>query len=760
MLGPIPSMNGVGIGRVVPLAMPEAGKHGELLLELLTEEIPARMQRRAIDDLVGLIREKLAEAEIPAESLKGYVTPRRLTVIANGIPARQPDGSEERRGPRVGAPPNAVEGFLRSAGLSSIEQCEVRDTGRGEFYFARIERPGRPTAEVLPVLLRAAVHELSWPKSMRFPTASFPWVRPLSSAICLLDGKVLRLPLDDVPVGNTTRGHRFLSEGEIAVDGAEDYFDKLASAYVVLDHDRRRAIIDSDLKERAKGEGLEVKADPGLLDEVAGLVEFPVVLMGAIDDASMELPPEVLATAMRTHQKYFSCLKPDGSPAPRFLFVANNLTPDDGRTIVAGNERVLKARLADARFFWDQDRKIPLADRVDALKDRVYHAKLGSVYDKVRRMEQLVDFLVQHVPGADARRARRAALLAKADLSTGMVGEFPELQGTMGRYYALHDGEDPRVADAIADHYKPLGPNDTCPTAPDSIVVALADKIDSLAAFFAIDEKPTGSRDPFALRRAAQGVIRLILENELRLSLGEAFEHVLRPSWPGSTRPSTPLSGKKEPVDARIKSGHDENSAVEIRDQLEVVRTVGSLIDFVFDRLRVHVRDEGISHDLIAAAWHPRRNEFEPVSPDLQREDDLTRFIRRVRAVQAFLGTDDGANLLVAYRRASNIVDIEERRDGRLYNDPVETKRFERDEEKKLYRLLVEMSSSLDAYLGDEEFDAAMRRLATLRRPVDEFFDKVTVNAENRALRENRLRLLSRIRAVMNQVADFSQIEG
>jgi len=729
---------------------------GELLLELLTEEIPARMQRRAIDDLVQHLGEWLRVHRIaPTEPIRGYVTPRRLTAIANGIPEQLPEASEERRGPRVGAPQQAVDGFLRSVGLQSVEGCEVRDTGRGEFYFATVHRPGRPAVEVLPDLIYSTLMDVAWPKTMRFPASRLRWVRPLTSVICLFNGAIIRIPLDDVPVGNTTRGHRFLSEGEIAVEGAEDYFDKLASAYVVLDHARRRAIIEADLDRLAAAEGLSVKPDSGLLDEVTGLVEFPVVLMGAIDASSMELPPEVLATAMRTHQKYFSCLKPDGTPAPRFLFVANNLTPDEGQTIVAGNERVLKARLADARFFWDQDRKVPLASRVEALKDRIYHAKLGSVYDKARRMEQLTDLLVRHVPGADAERARRAALLAKADLSTGMVGEFPELQGVMGRYYALHDGEDARVADAIADHYKPLGPNDTCPTAPDSIVVALADKLDALAAFFSINEKPTGSRDPFALRRAAQGIIRLILENERRLSLREAFEHALRPSWPGLTRPST-SSSEEGPVDARIKSGHDEGAAVEFRDSLVVV----NLIEFVFDRLRVHVRDQGISHDLIAAAWNPRRNEFENASLALQREDDLTRFIRRVRALQDFLGTEDGSNLLVAYRRASNIVDIEERRDGRLYNDPVDTARFQQDEEENLYHFLLEVSSGLDTYFGDEEFDAAMRRLATLRRPVDEFFDKVTVNADDPALRENRLRLLSRIRAVMNQVADFSQIEG
>src|ERR1051325_6788462 len=434
---------------------------GELLLELLSEEIPARMQRRAIDDLRALVRDKLAAAEIPAAELRGYVTPRRLTVIADAIPERQPDRSEERRGPRVGAPPQALDGFLRAAGLASIEQCEVRDTGRGEFYFAVVQHAGRPAAEVLPELLQAVIAELPWPKSMRFPAAALRWVRPLSSVLCLFDGAVLPLSLGDVPVGRTTRGHRFLPPGEIAVDTPPDYTAKLEAAHVILAQDRRRDIIAAGLDRVAQEEGMTVKSDPGLLDEVTGLVEFPVVLIGRIDDASMELPPEVLATAVRTPQKYFTCLKSDGSPAARFLFVANNNTPDHGKTIVAGNERVLKARLADARFFWDQDRKIPLADRVEALKERVYYEKLGTVYDKVRRMEALAEFLVPHVPGARAKRARRAALLAKADLSTGMVGEFPELQGIMGRYYALNDGEDARIADAIADHYKPLGPNDT-----------------------------------------------------------------------------------------------------------------------------------------------------------------------------------------------------------------------------------------------------------------------------------------------------------
>jgi glycyl-tRNA synthetase beta chain len=734
---------------------------GELLLELLSEEIPARMQRRAIEDLVGLVRDKLAAAEIPAGTLRGYATPRRLTVIADGIPERQPDRSEERRGPRLGAPPQAIEGFLRSAGLESVEQCELRDAGRGEFYFAVVNRPGQPAADVLPELLHAAIAELPWPKSMRFPAAALRWVRPLVSVICLLDGAVLPLPLDSVPVGRTTRGHRFLSEGDIAVDDAADYLGKLKTAFVMLDHERRREVIAADLAGLAAAEGLGVKDDTGLLDEVTGLVEFPVVLMGAIDDASMALPPEVLATAMRTHQKYFSCLKADGVPAPRFLFVANNLTPDHGKTIVAGNERVLRARLADARFFWEQDRKTPLESRVDALQERIYHARLGTVRDKVRRMEQLAAFLADQIArpsaatpalpspasgggfeggnpalplvpspagggglglGYDKEKlqelARRATFLAKADLSTGMVGEFPELQGVMGRYYALNDREASEVADAIADHYKPQGPNDTCPTAPVSITAALADKLDTLAAFFSIGELPTGSRDPFALRRAALGTIRLILENNLRLSVGQAFAYAI-----------VLLGGKV--LDAAPQQGS-------VKDLL---------LGFIADRLKVHLRERGVRHDLIAAVF-------------ALAEDDLVRLLARVDALQGFLDTQDGSNLLIAYRRASNIVVIEQRRDGRVYDGDPDPILLQAPEERALTEALTRIGGAVGEALSRERFEEAMSALATLRQPVDEFFDKVTVNADDPLLRENRLRLLSRIRAVMNQVADFSQIEG
>jgi glycyl-tRNA synthetase beta chain len=711
---------------------------GELLLELLSEEIPARMQRRALDDLTGLIRDKLAAADIPAASLTGYVTPRRLVVIADGIAVRQPDREEERRGPRVGAPEQAIAGFLRAAGLSSIEQCEVR----GEFHFAVINWPGRSTAVVLPELIHAAMTELPWPKSMRYPASELRWVRPLNSVVCLFDGEVLSLPLGEVPVGRLTRGHRFLSKGEISVADAADYREKLAAAHVVLDWSERRETIAQGLEQLASAEGLTVKPDEGLLDEVAGLVEYPVVLMGSIDADFVQplpdgLPPEVLATAMRAHQKYFTCLNVEGTPAPRFLFVANNVTSDKGAAIVAGNERVLRARLSDAKFFWDQDRKVPLEDRVDALKQRVYHEKLGSVYDKVERMRkiafQLASLLKTHIglaqqdgrlstPGfvADVGEATtladRAALLCKADLSTGMVGEFPELQGTMGRYYSLNDGEDARVANAVADHYRPAGPNDDCPSQPLSVVIAMADKLEALVGFFAINEKPTGSRDPFALRRAALGIIRIIRENELRLSLCQTIDYV------SSAFPQTNYG---------------------LRD------IKPELVTFIEDRVKVYLREQGVRHDLAAAVF-------------ALNEDDLVRLLARVAALQGFLDSDDGANLLTAYRRASNIVAIEERKDGRAYDDQVDPAVLAKGqlEERDLNRMLDQTAPIFQMALIDENFDGAMTTMASLRQPIDEFFKRVTVNVADTHLRENRLRLLSRIRSTMNQIADFSQIEG
>jgi glycyl-tRNA synthetase beta chain len=688
----------------------------ELLLELLTEEIPARMQSRAAEDLAALAREKLTAAGLVPVDVQSYSTPRRLTLVAEGLPERQADTTEERRGPRVGAPSNALEGFLKSAGLASIEQCEARDTGKGVFYFAVIRRPGRAAAEVLPDLLRQIVLELPWPKSMRFPAAGFRWVRPMTSALSLLDGKVLPLALDGVPVGDETRGHRFLAPGKMKVRNVADYRRKLRDAHVMLRREDRRQAITLALYERAAEAQLTVKDDPALLDEVSGLVEWPVVLLGRIDAEFLSLPPEVLTTAMRTHQKYFACLDRDGRLAPRFLVTANMIADDGGAAIVAGNERVLRARLSDARFFWEQDRKVALASRIPKLAERVFHARLGSVLDKAGRVMRLAAALAPLVPGAEGAKVRRAAELAKADLSTGMVGEFPELQGVMGRYYALGDGEPAEVAAAIAEHYSPLGPSDRCPSAPVSVAVALADKIDSLVGFFSIDEKPTGSKDPYALRRAALGVIRLILENGLRLALRSLLRQAFAIDREGA------YAFASDPT--------------------------AELLGFFADRLKVHLRGEGVRHDLIAAVFA------------LGDEDDLVRLLARVAALDGFLKADDGANLLVAYRRAANIVRIEEKKDGTVYPGEPDPKLLAEPAEATLAAELDRAARESGDALGREAFTAAMAALARLRGPVDEFFARVTVNCEDRELRANRLRLLAQIRDTLNRVADFSQIEG
>jgi glycyl-tRNA synthetase beta chain len=615
---------------------------------------------------------------------------------------------------------------------------------------------------------------------MRFPAASFRWVRPLSSVVCLLDGSVLALDLGGVPVGAETRGHRFLAPAPITVTSFADYAEKLHAAYVILDPAVRRQKIADDLALMAKGEGLRLKDDPALLDEVTGLVEFPVVLAGRIEPAFMDLPPEVLTTSMRANQKYFALLYEHGALAPKFLVVANNLTADGGAVIVAGNERVLRARLADAKFFWDQDRKVRLDSRLPKLAERIYLANLGNLLDKISRVEQLTKKLARYVPGASADLGCRAAHLSKADLSTGMVGEFPELQGVMGRYYALHDGEPREIADAIAEHYSPLGPNDRCPTAPTSVVVALADKIDTLVGFFAIDEKPTGSRDPYGLRRAALGIIRLILENKLRLPLQrifwEAVSILTSESWfsIASKRPYAPADS----------SWSEAQPAV-----------IDELLSFFADRLKVHLREQGVRHDLIAAVFAPRPP-HPPVAaatgPSLSRggergespsplageggaprsgegegavaiatiEDDLVRLLARVAALDEFLRTEDGANLLTAYRRAANIVRIEEKKDGHSHNEAPDPTLLRQPEESALAERLAEAERLSGAALASEEFGVAMAALATLRRPVDAFFDRVTVNDPDSALRANRLRLLARIKATLDRVADFAQIEG
>ena len=743
----------------------------ELLLELFSEEIPASMQARAGEDLKRLVTNKLKEAGLAFTEARAYATPRRLTLVVDGLPLAQPDITEEKRGPRVGAPDQAVQGFLKSAGLTSLDQCEKRDTGKGEFWFAVVKKNGRPTSEVLEDVIYSVVWGFPWPKSMRWSYNNFTWVRPLHTILAVFDGKALSFGFQLMFANNPnramlkaasvqaptlefvdrTRGHRFLDPRIVKVAGFGDYKVKLREGYVIVDPAERRAAIKEQADKLAASAGLTVKPDDALLDEVTGLVEWPVALMGRIDEQFMEIPPEVLTTSMRVNQKYFSLVDRGGKLAPRFIVVANMETKDGGKAIVTGNERVLRARLSDAKFFWDQDRKVKLEERVSALKDIVFHAKLGTVADKVSRMQALAAELVPYIPGADVDQVRSAALLAKADLTSGMVGEFPELQGVMGRYYAMQEGEKGAVADAIAEHYAPLGPTDRCPTAPISVAVALADKIDSLVGFFAIDEKPTGSKDPFALRRAALGVIRLIVENKLRVPLRLVLEWGRWLHTPGAwEREQQIREAKRVTGGATIMRASAEIKVLRNRPEWggEIDETILALLDFFADRLKVALREKGVRHDLISAVFA------------LGGEDDLVRLLARVDALKRFLDSEDGANLLVAYRRASNIVRIEEKKDGRIYNSGVDDGLLRQGEEKALHQALATSGEIGGSALESEDFAGAMAALARLRQPVDAFFDKVTVNCEEAALRANRLRLLSQIRDTLNRVADFSQIEG
>ncbi len=697
----------------------------EFLLELFSEEIPARMQGRAAGDLERLIGDGLKAANLSFSSLEVFATPRRLALVARDLPVSQPDLAEERKGPKVGAPEKAVEGFLKSTGLASLDDCEQRDTPKGAVWFAVIQHKGRPTRDVLPGIIADAVKALPWQKSMRFADAGFRWVRPLRSVLAVFDGQVLEGSIDlnpgDLPFAARTEGHRFLAPAPFDVTDFEGYRDGLRDGFVILSADERSSAIAEQLAVAAEAEGMSVKDDPGLLTEVAGLVEWPVTLIGKIDDKFMSVPPEVLTTSMRTHQKYFALNTADGEMAARFAVVSNMVAKDGGAAIVAGNERVLRARLSDAKFFWDQDRKVLLEDRLESLTKIIFHAKLGSVAERVDRIAALAEALANHIPDCEPELARRAAQLCKADLVSEMVGEFPELQGIMGRYYALDQDEEPEVAEAIAEHYSPAGPNDACPTAPVSVAVALAEKIDTLSGFWLIDEKPTGSKDPFALRRAALGIIRLILENRIRLPLGHVFGE------------ASGLFAEQGIVDVSAE---------------KAAEVALDLMAFCADRLKVHLRDEGISHDLISALFA------------LGDEDDLVRLVTRVEALRAFLDSEDGSNLLTAYRRGANILRIEEKRDETTYLGPATTAVFVLDEEKTLGAALATAAEVTIAHREAEEFSEAMLGLAALRKPVDDFFDKVTVNDENQDFRINRLKLLSQIRSVMENVADFSKIGG
>ena len=690
----------------------------DLLLELFSEEIPARMQRRAADDLKSLVTNALVEAGLTYEGAKAFATPRRLALHIAGLPVASKATREERKGPRVGSPAQALEGFLRGAGLSSIEEATIQsDPKKGEFYIAVIEKPGRPAEQIIAEVMPGIIRNFPWPKSMRWGSGTLRWVRPLKSIVATFgpeteEPEVIAFDIDGITADNTTRGHRFHGNETFTVRRFDDYMTKLEKQKVILDADRRKDVIVHDARDQAMALGLELVEDEGLLEEVAGLVEWPVVLTGSFDEAFLSIPDECIRLTIRANQKCFVLRNPaTGRLANRFVLTSNLIAADGGKTIIAGNEKVIRARLSDARFFWETDLKTRLEDNLPKLDSIVFHEKLGSQGERVKRLEALAAELAPSC-GADADEARRAARLAKADLVSGMVGEFPELQGLMGRYYATHQGESAAVATAIEDHYRPQGPSDRVPTDAVAIAVALADKLDLLTGFWAIDEKPTGSKDPFALRRAALGVIRIILENKLRLRLG------------GIAAPQ---------IGAR---GADASA------------TTADLLSFFADRLKVHLKEEGARHDLIDAVFA------------LGGQDDLLMVVRRVEALGAFLATEDGANLLAGYKRAVNILKAEEKKDGAAVSGRPVASHFREEAEIALASAIDTARAAVSEALSGEDFAAAMEALAALRAPVDRFFADILVNADEAELRANRLKLLAEIRDIAGLVADFSKVAG
>jgi glycyl-tRNA synthetase beta chain len=703
----------------------------ELLLELFSEEIPARMQVRAAEDLKKLITDGLVDAGLTYEGAEAHVTPRRLALCVSGLGTATPDIREERKGPRTDAPEQAIQGFLKSAGVT-LDDCEVQEDKKGSFYVARIEKPGRATTDVIADLVPDVIRKFPWPKSMRWGAGTLRWVRPLQSILCLFDGEIVAFDVDGIEAGNVTRGHRFMGPEAFTVSDFEDYETKLKAHHVMLRTDERMDTIRASAKDLAFAKGLELIEDEALLAETAGLVEWPVVLMGEFDKAFLDVPPEVIITSIKSHQKCFS-LKTKTQPiSNHYLLVSNLIARDGGQKIVEGNNKVIAARLSDAKFFWELDKKTKLEDRLDDLEKITFHAKLGTQAERVARIEALAGEIAE-VIGAGVEQSKQAARLAKTDLVTEMVGEFPELQGLMGSYYARAEGLPDDVADAIRDHYKPQGPSDEVPAGKVSQAVALADKIDTLVGFWAIDEKPTGSKDPYALRRAALGVIRIVLEGELRMSLlgvtqlaGDNLRIFLRQS---------------EMV-AAVTLGM-EPSAPRV-DGLDA----SDLLAFFADRLKVYLRDKGARHDLIDAVF------------SLGNQDDLLMIVKRVEALSEFLATDDGKNLLAGVKRASNILKIEEKKDGRDFSGQPDSKLLVKGEEKDLHRAVSAAEANAKKAVAEEDFTAAMRHIAKLRGPVDAFFDKVTVNDNDPSYRENRLKLLNRIREATLAVADFSKIEG
>ena len=702
----------------------------DLLLELFSEEIPARMQAKAADDLRRMVTDRLVAEGLVYEGAKAFATPRRLALTVHGVPARQADLKDERKGPRVGGPEAAIAGFLKAAGLSSLDEAQIqRDPKKGDFYVALIEKPGRATLDVLAEILPVIVRTFPWPKSMRWGARSarpgaLSWVRPLHAITATFgleteEPDVVKFALDSIETGQTTFGHRFMAPQAISVRRFEDYEAKLLEAKVVLDPERRKDTILTDAKQLAFAQGFELVEDQVLLDEVSGLVEWPVVLMGSFDEEYLAIPGEVIRATIRNNQKCFVLRDPKTEKlANKFILTANIEASDGGKAIIAGNERVIRARLSDAKFFYDTDLKTKLEDRLPKFEQIVFHEKLGTQGERIKRIERLAAEIAPLV-GADVEKTKRAAHLAKADLLTDVVGEFPELQGLMGKYYALAQGEDASVAAASEEHYKPQGPNDRVPTDPVSIAVALADKIDILVGFWAIDEKPTGSKDPYALRRAALGVIRLLADNSLRVSL---------------------VSAAKSAIEGLLETG-TRHALVDTH------KLPSDLLSFFADRLKVQLREQGARHDLVDAVFA------------LEGQDDLLMVVRRVEALGKFLDTDDGKNLLAGTKRASNILSIEEKKDKRAFDGAPEPSLYSLAEEKALAAAIDLAKVEAGVAVLNEDFASAMGAIAKLRPAVDAFFDKVKVNDDDPKVRENRLKLLNEIRAATRAVADFSKIQ-
>ena len=724
----------------------------ELVLELFSEEIPARMQGRAAEDLKRLVTDGLKAQGLEVGEAKAFATPRRLALMVEGVPAKSPDISEERKGPRVNAPEAAIAGFLKGAGLTSIKDATVvKDEKKGDFYVAKIDKPGRKAGEIIAEVVPAVAAKFPWPKSMRWGSGRTTWVRPLHSILCLLDGKVVPFAIEDVESGKETRGHRFHGNELFPVSGWEDYLRSLKRNRVILDGAERASLIESQAKTLAKEHKLALVEDEALLAENAGLTEWPLVLMGAFDEAFLEVPAECLITSMKQHQKCFSLKAPrTGKLANRFLLVSNLTPKDGGAAIVAGNEKVIAARLSDARFFWQQDLKRPLDEMAIALGGITFHDELGSQKERVERVAELA-FQIAGAVDAVPEDARRAAQLAKADLVSGMVGEFPELQGLMGRYYAEAGGIKPEIARAIELHYKPKGPADTVPKVEEgdatAVAVALADKLDTLVGFWTIGEKPTGSGDPYQLRRAALGVIRIVLENDLRLPLLKIINAQLK-----TARIPSPLVGEGKGGGDRRTSAAGVPPTPNPSPQGGGESVGVDLIAFFADRLKVHLREKGARHDLIDAVFA------------LGGQDDLALIVKRVEALDAFLKTDDGASLLIGVKRAVNILRDEEKKDKKSYAGTYDLKLLTENEELALAASIESVKQDTVAAINVENFAGAMRALAELRAPVDAFFDKVTVNVtgvpDADKLRANRLALLSEIRAATLNVADFSKIAG